>query len=55
MGEKEKVATALAVGGVRVGGAGVRGITCLGSRVGGREKVAPALAVRAVRVGGAGV
>jgi hypothetical protein len=35
VGEKEKVAPALAMGAVRVGGAGVRGITCLGGSVGG--------------------
>ena len=54
LGEKEKAAPALAIGAVRVGGAGVRGITCLGGSVGGEEKVAPALAIVAVRVGGAG-
>jgi hypothetical protein len=46
-------APALAIGAVRVGGVGVRGITCLGGSVRGMEKVAPALAMGAVRVGGA--
>jgi hypothetical protein len=50
-----RTAPVLAMGAVRVGGAGVRGITCLGGSVGGMEKVAPALAMGAVRVGGAGV
>ena len=44
-------APALAMGAVRVGGVGVRGITCLGGSVGGMEKVAPALAMGALRVG----
>ena len=38
MGEKEKVAPALAMEAVRVGGAGVRGITCIGGSVWGRRR-----------------
>jgi hypothetical protein len=49
--ERADEAPALAMGAVRVGGAGVRGITCLGGSVGGMEKVAPALAMGALRVG----
>ena len=43
--ERADEAPALAMGAVRVGRVGVRGITCLGGSVGGVEKVAPALAV----------
>ena len=55
LGEKEKVAPALAEGAMPVGGAGVWGINCLGGSVEEMEKVAPALAIGAVRAGGAGV